>query len=486
MAVQTRAMKQKEKDCIELTQPSEEDCGENAIKIYEGISDRKRFKLKYCTNEMRIIKNKKLLSSRRLATFKGEIKLDLFFQELGSELIKLKIDELEINKNDELFSLIKVEDFKTAGNKYLNTNVKIVITEPQILINNENEKTSLIKKFHDHPAFGGHTGPKRTYAKLRTRYYWKRMQKDVANYIKRCEQCQKNKVTTHCKEPLQITSTPEKPFDRVVIDTVGQLPLTEEGNQYIITMICDLTKFVIAVAVPNKEARTIAKAIVNNCILIFGLMNTILTDKGTEYRNSIIKEICDILNIEHNFSTSYHHETVGSVERNHRVLNEYFRSYVNNAKSNWDELLPFFTYCYNITPASVFEEKFSPFQLVFGVVPKFPDCISNTNIDPIYNFDNYAKELKFNLQSMHKQAKFLLEKSKQANKVYFDKNANIVNFQIGDQVLLKNEEKNKLDNEYVGPFVVIEIDKVNLKIKNMNTNAIQLVHKNRVKKFNSK
>lgn len=66
---------------------------------------------------------------------------------------------------------------------------------------------------------------------------------------------------------------------------------------------------------PNKGAKTIAKAIFENMILIYGLKKSIKNDLETEYNNSIVEELCDLLNIKHSFSMEYHHGTLGSIER---------------------------------------------------------------------------------------------------------------------------------------------------------------------------
>lgn len=64
----------------------------------------------------------------------------------------------------------------------------------------------------------------------------------------------KNKITKHTKEPLIVTDTPTKTFETVTIDTVGPLRISN-GYRYILTMQCDLSKYVIAYPIINKEAK---------------------------------------------------------------------------------------------------------------------------------------------------------------------------------------------------------------------------------------
>src|SRR5215469_8337776 len=52
------------------------------------------------------------------------------------------------------------------------------------------ELEGIMYMMHDHPT-SAHFGINATYEKIRERYYWKNMRKDVEEYIKTCDQCQK-------------------------------------------------------------------------------------------------------------------------------------------------------------------------------------------------------------------------------------------------------------------------------------------------------
>lgn len=138
----------------------------------------------------------------------------------------------------------------------------------------------ILNDFHCDPLYGGHCDQKKLYAKILSKYYWKNMTKDIAKFVRNCDPCKLNKHTIKTKEQLILTETPQKPFDEVQIDTVGPLPRSIFGNQYVITILCNLTKYLIIVAVPEKSAKQIAKALFEECI-IYGPIGSILTDMGT-------------------------------------------------------------------------------------------------------------------------------------------------------------------------------------------------------------
>lgn len=409
----------------------------------------------------------------------GNIDLGQFFPILEKEAISRNLDKIQLNLNDDIFSLMTIEEFKQKAYKHIKK-IQIALTPKICIVTDKEEQKLLLKKFHDDPMFGGHPGTTRLVNKLRQFYYWKNITKDVSKYVKECLQCQTNKTTRHLKPSMIITPTPQKPFQTVIIDTIGPLPISEVGNQYIVTIICDLTKYLVAVPVTDKSAKTVAKALVDRFILIYGPMNRILSDMGTEYNNQVLSELLTLLNIEKTMSAPYHHQTLGTVERSHRTLNEYIRSYIHAARNDWDEWVKYFAYTFNTTPSTV--HGYCPFELIFPNAPNHNPLIPYDKVDPVYNFDNYSKEVKFRLQTALKRAEHLISKAKLNQKQSHDRNLNNINITIGQEVFIKNNTAHKLDSIYQGPYKVIDVDDKNniiVRIKEKN----QKINKQNVKIF---
>lgn len=176
--------------------------------------------------------------------------------------------QLAISNQDIIFKFKNINDFKIIGNQILD-DVSILIFNPPTFISDNNEVQRLIENAHNSPT-GGHIGINRLYKKLRNLYIWPNMKSSITKFVKTCQLCIRNKHFSSVKQPQIKTSTPLKVFDIVSIDTVGPFTITEQGNRYAVTMQCDLSKYIIIVPIPDKSATTIAKAIVNNCILIYG------------------------------------------------------------------------------------------------------------------------------------------------------------------------------------------------------------------------
>lgn len=279
-----------------------------------------------------------------------------------------------------------------------------------------------------------------------------------------------------------ITDTPYKPFNKLSIYTIGPLSITENKNKYALTVICNLTKYLIVVPVKNKESITIAKALVENVFLNYGLCQSILSDMGTEYVNKLFQEVTKILQIEHQRATPYHPQTMGGIERSHRTLNEYLRSYLIEDNHEWDILIKYFAYSYNTTPHSSFEFQFSPFELLFGRVPNTLEILQKNQAEPCYNIDDYAKEVKYKMQVAYSLARKLLIQSKELNKKIYDKNLNNVQFKLLNKILIV-DEKHKMNPIYESPYTIKEIDNNNVTIQHDITNKQKIVHKNRIIKY---
>jgi transposase InsO family protein len=212
---------------------------------------------------------------------------------------------------------------------------------------------------------------------------------------------------------MLITTTVTKSFERISLDIVGPLPQTSFGNLYILTMQDELTRYAVAVALCATDAQTVARAFVECFVCIYGIPTSILTDCGTNFLSDVFKQMCKLLDIERSKTTPWHPQTNGYLERSHRTLKTYLRSFVDK-DNEWDNLLCYATYCYNSTIHT--STNFTPYELVFGHKPEIPAILSR-KVEPQYNYDNYIFDLKRNMQQAHEIARNNLIKKKKRTKV---------------------------------------------------------------------
>ena len=118
---------------------------------------------------------------------------------------------------------------------------------------------------------------------------------------------------------MMITDTPGTVFEKIALDIVGPLPKTKDDNEFILTMQDQLSKFSLAVPLPNALATTIADAFIKKFIYIFGSPKVILTDQGRNFLSSLIQKVAKRFKIKRVKTTAFHPQSNGSLERSHHA-----------------------------------------------------------------------------------------------------------------------------------------------------------------------
>ncbi|KAK3107506.1 hypothetical protein FSP39_016104 [Pinctada imbricata] len=71
-----------------------------------------------------------------------------------------------------------------------------------------------------------------------------------------------------------------RPLDRIAIDILGPLPVTEDGNEYIMVLGDYFSKWKEAYPIKNHTAQTVANKLISEFICRFGVPSNIHTDQG--------------------------------------------------------------------------------------------------------------------------------------------------------------------------------------------------------------
>lgn len=191
----------------------------------------------------------------------------------------------------------------------------------------------------------------RTINRIKKYFWWPTMKKDIKKFISNCVICEKAKVRKHTKTPITVSSVADKPFQKLYLDIVGPITPSISGNKYILTCECDLTKFSIAVPIPDATAFTTARSFVHEVILKYNLPEEIVTDNGPNFISDLFTQVNKILRVKKRLTTPYNPKA-NLVERWHRSLAHYLRSYAQDDLDNWDIFLNFAVHSYNSTPHS--------------------------------------------------------------------------------------------------------------------------------------
>jgi len=341
--------------------------------------------------------------------------------------------------------------------------------EHQVDLTDQMERQlDVLHLYHDH-RIGGHYGYRKTLDLILRRYWWKSIRKDVKAYVESCDVCQKSKVIRQSPQgkllPLPI---PERNWQQITMDFIVKLP--KSGKFDSILVIVD-RRSKMAHFIPCNESITAegtAKLVFNNIVCKHGVPQSIVSDRGPQFKSLFWKKLWELLGTKVNLSTAYHPQTDGQSERVNQTLEQYLRCFAAYEQNDWSDLLPSAELAYN---NSINESiGMSPFYAVTGqnanleYLGEGPHIVTNPpeagrikeHFDTIYN------QLQQHLQKAQKRYKQTADEYRQEASIY----------QINDQVLLSTRNirterpTKKLDYTWIGPFriksqinpVVYELD----------------------------
>ena len=110
-------------------------------------------------------------------------------------------------------------------------------------------------------------------------------------------------------------------MERIHVDITGPHPQTPRGSKYILTCVDSFSKWTEAFPLSNKEAKTVARILVDHVFCRFGTPVALLTDNAGELDGHLMQEICQLLDIDKQRTSFYRPETNSVAERFHTTLN---------------------------------------------------------------------------------------------------------------------------------------------------------------------
>ena len=336
---------------------------------------------------------------------------------------------------------------------------------------------------------GGHLGIKRTQHQLQLRAYWPEWANDVARFCRQCPEC----ATYHRGQPKkqgELQKFPVgEPFERIAIDLTGPHPTSRSGHVYILTVIDLFTKWGESIPLRNKEAVTVARALMDVVFSRMGLPLELLSDNGKEFDNSILKELCRLLGIEKIRTTVYKPSTNGAVERFHRTLNSMLGKVVETNQRNWDEFLPSVMAAYRASRHEstgyspnflcLGRENRAPLDIVFGL-PEAEQSHYET-------YDEYAANKVETMRKAYQIARDNLRVSAERAKHYYDLRVKPNRYKVGQWVYYYwprrfPRRSPKWQRMYTGLFLVTQVmGPVNVKLQASKRSQPFIVHIDKLK-----
>ncbi len=317
-------------------------------------------------------------------------------------------------------------------------------------------RQQLLSLAHEN-VFAGHMGRTKTYDRLTRDFFWPRISEDTSDFCRSCHICQTTGKPGQNIPPAPLIRVPiaGEPFSHLIVDIVGPLPRTKSGNQFLLTIMDQTTRFPEAIPLKKVTAKVVSQALLKYFTQM-GLPKVIQSDQGSNFLSKIFKEVLILLGIKQVTSSAYHPASQGALERFHQNLKAMLRCYCMQEEKDWDLGIPYVIFA--ARDARQESLGFSPFQLVYGHTPRGPlrlvrdSWIHETKSD---NLLNYVSKVKDRLWQATELAREHLMQAQTKIKDHYDLKAKAREFHPGDKVLLYLPiPKSALQAKFYGPYTI--------------------------------
>ena len=334
---------------------------------------------------------------------------------------------------------------------------------------------------------GGHFGLKKTLAQVQRRAYWVGWTADVRLFCLRCQECAKYHRGAAPKQGSLAEFRVGEPMERWGIDLTGPHPTSAGGHKYILTAIDYFSRWTEAFPIRNQEAATVAKVLVEQVFVRFGVPLQILSDQGPNFESGLFQEMCRLLGIDKVRTSPYQPRTNGMVERWHRTLNSMLGKVVGENQRDWHEKLPYVMAAYRATEHS--RTGFSPNYLFVGREARAPvDLTLTTEVIDDQSPAEYVVRQRRRIQEAYEYVREFSGKMAMQRKRRYDLRVLPKKFERGDWVWYLYPRRRvgrspKWASMYTGPFLVVRVlSSLTYQIQKSRRANMQVVHVDKLKR----
>ena len=149
------------------------------------------------------------------------------------------------------------------------------------------------------------------------------------------------------------------------MDFITGFPRTKKGNNAIFVVIDRLSK--VAHFLPVRESITasqLADLYISQIVPLHGVPLEINSDRGSLFTSHFWESFQTAMGTHLSFSTAFHPQSSGQVERVNQILEDMLRACVISFGMDWEKCLPFAEFSYNNNYQSSLKK--APFEILYG------------------------------------------------------------------------------------------------------------------------
>jgi transposase InsO family protein len=279
------------------------------------------------------------------------------------------------------------------------------------------------------------------------------------------------------------------PLERIAIDVLGPLPVSDRGNKYILIAADYFTKWVEAYPLENQRAEVVAEVLVKEFVSRFGVPMQLHSDQGRNFESAVFSGVCKLLGVDKTRTTALHPESDGMVERFNRTLENQLAIFVEHHQKDWDDHIPLLMMSYR---SAVHEStKQTPAKLMFGRELNLPiDLLfGRPPNERVESIDDYVEALEKRLENVYEFARIRTRIASDRMKKRYDVCASDEVFKVGELVWLYNPRRRKglspkLMCDWEGPCVIVkQINELLYRVRKSNRDKPRIIHRNRLWRY---
>jgi transposase InsO family protein len=401
------------------------------------------------------------------------------------ELIEISPDEVSDPKYLDLIKRVnddpaKFSDFKISNGllyKFISAddpedpNFQWKIVVPQNLI------PKVLQESHDERS---HLGYFKTLKTIKTRYYWRYMNRDIKKYVNQCARCKASKTPTHItRPPMGSQKIAPYPWHTISMDLMERLPRSKKGFSSLLVVTDWFTKMVLMTPVRSTGAQAICKFVEDQVFLLFGVPKYVITDNGKAFISRQFKNLLSEYQVLHRLNPA-HHPQHNPTERVNKVIGASLRAVLGDDQREWDTHIP--KIAASIRSAVHVSTKFSPYFVNFGKEMKWSgrehESMSDENVE---NED--MSVLVQRLDRIRRIVSDNISKAYESYSKHYNLRTRQISYEVGQTVWKKRYRQSKAIDRYNAklddlyePVTIIKRTGNIYEVRNANGKNLGTVH----------
>ena len=200
---------------------------------------------------------------------------------------------------------------------------------------------------------GGHRGYRTTETCIRAHFWWKSLANDVEAFVRSCFHCIASETGEIVPRPLGHALHATRPNEMIHFDNC-YISKGEDSYCCILVIKDDFSGYVWLIPTTEADAKTTADALLS-WFASFGTVVQWISDRGSHFKNDVVRELRDQTNGLHHFTLAYCPWSNGTVEVVCRELLRALRAFLSEFQlphRSWPSVMPVVQSVLNNSPLS--------------------------------------------------------------------------------------------------------------------------------------